>query len=312
MKSATLDLTSKEAWTNAEAVDAHRDKLLAEAEALDGEIRSLLHDRRLNRYQLCLRLGRMRREQLWKPLGKRSFVRYALDVQAASSSREARQWADVADRLPDLPAIHAVFASGKAAPTAVREVAPVATPEDDAEWAAKLVRMTVAQVRAAVQRKLGKPPTSRLSLELPAHVMAQLLELNAAQGQLLGKPVPLAETVAHLVGLGLAERAQGPAREQASGTKLLPARQARVHTRRCDDCSTHQIRGPEGWVALPPVEAAMLECDVEHQDERGDLTRYLSERTPARGAIQRVRAQVAGPLTVEELVTLVLRGMPAG
>jgi hypothetical protein len=278
VKKTTLDLTSNAAWTNAEAVDAHRERILAEAEALDAEIRSLVQERRRNRYQLCLRLGRMRREQLWKALSKRSFVRYAVGVGAAGSSREARQWADVADRLRDLPAIHAVFAAAKASPSAVREVALVATPGEDAEWARKLPHMTVDQVRAELDRKLGRPPTSRLSLLLPEHVMAQLLELNAAQSHLHGKPVALAETIAHLVGLGQAERARGADREQP-GVKVLPARQAQVHTRQCDACSTHELRTPKGWVALPPTESELLACDVERVNERGEITRNISERT---------------------------------
>jgi hypothetical protein len=35
-------------------------------------------------------------------------------------------------------------------------------------------------------------------------------------------------------------------------------------------------------------------------------------KAEARAAIGRVRARVAGPLTVEELVTLVLRDLPSG
>lgn len=180
-----LDLSRNEAWTNHEAVTAHLDTKLARALALDAEIRARVGCKRRDVYELCLLLGRMRREELWEPLGKRSFPRYAVEVGAAGSTREARQWANVADKLPQLPEIHAVFRRGAAEPSQVREAAPAATPETDAEWARNLPHMTVDQVRSEVRRQRGEAPTARIQFEAPADDKVRLLNLIAALGRRL-------------------------------------------------------------------------------------------------------------------------------
>ena len=64
----TRYLETSRSWTNVEAREALRVPLAEQARALDAEIKELVRQERVGRYELCVRLARMRDEELWKHL----------------------------------------------------------------------------------------------------------------------------------------------------------------------------------------------------------------------------------------------------
>ena len=180
----TRYLETSRSWTNVEAREALRVPLAEQARPLDAEIKDLVHQGRVGIVDLsplrgvgslCVRLARMRDDELWKHLGDyASFADYAVKVGAAESPTAAKDMAGLAEQLRRLPLLHAVFEAGDADWTKVKEAAPaaLARPEDEARWAEEVQVSSYNEVRAKAQGALGKPPTRNMTLSLPRDVHA--------------------------------------------------------------------------------------------------------------------------------------------
>jgi hypothetical protein len=200
----SLDRAMHEAWsadTASDSSDEGREKALA----LDREIRSLARSQRRDRGLLHRRLRTMWREQLWKKLGKSSFATYAVEAGVMTSVQEARRFARLASRLEGLPAMRAVFDRGEADVSKVREAAPVVTPADDAEWAAKVVHLSCDEVRAEVKKARGEDPTGRLTLQVRLVTRDRFRAYAAAHRARRGESITNGEVLEHLLALGEAE-----------------------------------------------------------------------------------------------------------
>ncbi len=151
----TRYLETTRSWTNEEAREALRVPLAEQARALDAEIKELVRQERVGRYELCARLARMRDEELWKHLGDyASFAAYAVKVGAAESQTAAKDMAGLGEQLRPLHLLRAVFEAGKADWSKIKEAAPaaLARPEDEARWAEEVQVSSVNEVRAKAQQ----------------------------------------------------------------------------------------------------------------------------------------------------------------
>jgi hypothetical protein len=185
----TRYLETSRSWTNVEAREALRVPLAEQARALDAEIKDLVRQGRLGKYELCGRLARMRDDELWKHLGDyASFADYAVKVGAAESHTAAKDMAGLAQQLRSLPLLHAVFEAGKADWTKVKEAAPaaLAKPEDEARWAEEVQVSNFNEVRAKAQVALGKTPTRNMTLSLPRDVHALWEHTRRVTGERTG------------------------------------------------------------------------------------------------------------------------------
>ena len=94
MQRLELDPSTTEGWAFDEAVQAELERRLADAQALDAEIRAIVRARRLDRVRLCDRLARMRREGLHEPLNLGTFAEYAVAVDRLEDvGRASSRWA---------------------------------------------------------------------------------------------------------------------------------------------------------------------------------------------------------------------------
>ena len=88
LNATTIDLGETRSWTNDEAREARRLELGEEALELHAEILELVERERQGKYGICVRLGRMSHEALWKHFGLYgSFEDYAVKSGAATSCR---------------------------------------------------------------------------------------------------------------------------------------------------------------------------------------------------------------------------------
>lgn len=211
-----LDPATTRGWACDDAVQAEVERRLAEAQALDAEIRDLVKARRLDKARLCDRLARMRQERLHEPLNYATFADYAVAVGAATSPRAARQQADLAQRLEGLPALRGVFTAGQADWTKLREAVTAATSETDADWARRVVTDSYDQVRAAAREARGEAPTQRISFELPLEVVIRFRRFVDAVGERLAQRVTNAEAFEMM--LETAARSEPPGRRPEGGS----------------------------------------------------------------------------------------------
>jgi len=303
MQRLELDPSTSEGWAFDEAVQAEVERRLADACALDAEIRAIVQARRLDRVRLCDRLARMRREGLHEPLNYGTFAEYAVAVGAATSHRAARQQSDLAEQLELLPELRAVFEAGDADWTKVREAAEVATPATDADWAQDVVSLSYDEVRAKAKEARGEPPTRRISFELPLEVLVRFRQFVDSTGERLGQRLTNVEAFELL--LETAARSEPCPRGQTQEAEQVPSdagstevvdadegdedrpvvvggRAARIPPPSatlvgyvCELCEETSVQGPHGLVLLSPARAALLACDAVVQEADGSRTRRI-------------------------------------
>jgi hypothetical protein len=313
MQRLELDPSTTEGWAFDDAVQAEVERRLADAQALDAEIRAIVRARRLDRVRLCDRLARMRREKLHEPLNYGTFVEYAVAVGAATSHRAARQQADLAEQLELLPHLRGVFEAGDADWTKVREAAEVATPATDADLARDVVNLSYDEIRAKKKEALGQAPTRRISFELPLEVLVRFDQYVNSTGERLGQrltkgeafelmletaarsePCPRGQTqepeqVPPDAGSTEVVDAAGDAEEEhedrsvvASGrASRIPPPSATLIGYVCELCEETSVQGPDGPVLLSPARAALLACDAVVQEADGSRTRKIPPRIRA-------------------------------
>ena len=185
----TRYLETARSWTNEEARHALRLSEAEQARALHAEIAELVRQGRVGKYELCVRLARMRDDKLWKHLpAYTSFADYAVKVGAAESHTAAKDMAGLDRQLRPLDRLRAVFEAGKADWTKVKEAAPaaLARPEDEARWAEEVQVSSFNEVRAKAQVALGKTPTRNMTLSLPRDVHALWEHTRRVTGQRAG------------------------------------------------------------------------------------------------------------------------------
>lgn len=287
----TRYLETARSWTNEEARDALRLAGAEQARALHAEITELVRQGRVGKYELCVRLARMRDDELWKHLpGYTGFVDYAVKVGAAESYTAAKDMAGLARQLRPLHLLRSVFEAGKADWTKVKEAAPaaLARPEDEARWAHEVQVSSFNEVRAKAQVALGKTPTRNMTLSLPRDVHALWEHTRRITGQRTGVVLTQGEFVDLL--LDAATRAgltDGRARETgegeteaegSAGPTRIPPPTAVLHAFVCRCCEAVEVEGPDGPVTLAPERAEALTEDVWVQDAEGNLTRAIPER----------------------------------
>jgi hypothetical protein len=286
-------------------VQAETERRLAEAQALDAEIRALVQAQRLDRVRLCDRLARMQREGLHALLDFPSFADYAVAVGAASSPRAARQQADLAEQLERLPALRKVFETGAADWTKVREAAPVATAATDARWAEDVVALSYDEVRAKAKEERGQAPTRRLAFELPLEVLVRFRQFVDSTGARLGRRLTNAEAFELMLETAVrsepcprgheaatnesvappaeAEDAPGDvtATIAAAEAPRIPPPSATLVGYVCELCEETCVEGPEGLVLLDPARAALLVCDAVVQEPDGRRSQRIPPRIRA-------------------------------
>ena len=189
MLQGTLDLERNESHTNDEAREARRHELALVAAEVHARIVELVRQERQGRYELCVELGRMHDDALWKHVGKCStFVNYAVKVGAARSPTEARELVTLAHQLPKLSILGPMFQRGEADWTKIRVAAPavLAKPEDEARWAEVIPVSSYNALRAMAQVVLGKTPTKDVTLSIPLDQDAHAEHVRCVASERLG------------------------------------------------------------------------------------------------------------------------------
>jgi hypothetical protein len=206
MLQGTLDLERNESWINLEAREAARLQFEAQARELHAEIVELVRQERQGRYELCVRLGRMHDDALWKHVSKCStFVGYAVKFGAARSPTEARQLVTLAHQLPKLRILGPLFERGEADWTKIRVAAraAIAKPEDEPRWAKEVLVSSYSVCKSKAQIALGEAPTKDVTFSLPLDLDAHAEHVRGVASQRLGLKLTRAELLELLLDAAL-------------------------------------------------------------------------------------------------------------
>lgn len=189
MLQGTLDLERNDSHTNDEARQARLHELELVAKEVHARILELVRQERQGRYELCVELGRVHDDALWKHVGECStFVKYAVKFGVAKSPTEAREFVTLAHQLPGLSILGPMFQRGEVDWTKIRVVAPavLAKPEDEARWAELIQVSSYNVLRAMAQVVLGKTPTKDVTLSLPLDQDAHAEHVRCVASERLG------------------------------------------------------------------------------------------------------------------------------
>jgi hypothetical protein len=202
LNATTIDLGETRSWTNDEAREARRLELGEEALELHAEILELVERERQGKYGMCVRLGRMSHEALWKHFGLHgSFEDYAVKSGAATCHTGAREMALLAKQLRSLPLLRKLFEAGKAGWTLIRDaaLAAIEKPEDEEHWAEEVLKGNGELLRRKSREARGLVPTKRSTMDLPLDVDALWDHYRDVVGQRIGRRITKVESMEHLV-----------------------------------------------------------------------------------------------------------------
>lgn len=299
LQAGTLDLERNESHTNQEAREARRLELLRVAQKVHAEVLELVRQERDGRHALCVRLGRIHDDRLWKHVGGCStFVKYAVKFGAARSPTEARQLVKLSHQLPHLRILGPMFERGEVDWTKVRVVARAVlrNPEDEPHWAREVLVSSYSALRSKVQVALDEPPTKDVTLSLPLDLDAQAEHVRFVAGERLGIRLTRAQFLQLILDAALdtgflddlrpapegAVDEEEVADPSASVSTAPPGRRASTGVpttcflvRHCPRCEEAEVDGSDGSVPLRPERAAQLAVDVWLLVPDGTLSRTI-------------------------------------
>ncbi len=299
MLQGTVDLERNESWINVDAREARRLELASVAEEVHASILGLVRQKRQGMYELCVQLGRMHDDALWKHVagGCSTFTRYAVKFGAASSPTEARQLVTLAHQLPSLEILGPMFQRGEVDWTKIREAAPAVLrkPEDEARWAEKVRVSSFNVVRSEAQIALGKPPTKDVTLSVPLDQDAQAEHVRQVAGERLG--VKLTRAQFQLLVLDAALDAGFLEDLRPASEEVADAEEAGTSHSGADDELSEAERDADAAAADPSAKVSTADPDRAAKGKRAraagvsvPTTCFLVHRCPRCG-----EAEVDGP-----------------
>lgn len=300
LQASTLDLERNQSHTNPEAREARRLELVRVARKVHAEVLELVRKERDGRHALCVRLGRIHDERLWKHVGGCStFVKYAVKFGAARSPTEARQLVTLAHQLPQLRILGPMFERGEVDWTKVRLVARAVlkNPEDEPRWAREVLVSSYNALRAKVQVALDESPTKDVTLSVPLDLDAQAEHVRVVASERLGLKLTRAELLQLILDAALDagfldDLRPGPvgavdeeevADPSAAVSTAAPGRRAASKgapttcflVRHCPRCEEAEVDGADASVPLRPERAAQLAVDAWLLVPDGTLSRTI-------------------------------------
>jgi Domain of unknown function (DUF222) len=193
---------------------------------------------------ISLALAELSRRQAFRAEGATSAEAWMVERTGVGRA-SARTWADLGERLFDLPHLSEALCSGAVPMDKVRAVAGVATPETDAAWAEAVAEHSVRDLKELVRSE--RPPTRddahneykarslrfnealrTLTAQLPAESFAEVRACLEARAKALGSDgeTPwdqrLADALITLVRGGGSSSSNGPARSVYTVVAHIP------------------------------------------------------------------------------------------
>jgi len=243
----------------------HGNLKMQAARALDGRLRDLARGMRQAEAELAFALREMADKALYRMLGFSRLGDYAearLDMPAG----KARELAELARRLTELPEVERAFRQGDLSWTKARQVARVATREDEDAWVGRAKEMTNRELEGEVARARGEKPRRRLVLELTDEQAADIEDAVGHLREEMGSNVGQGEAIALLV-----RRAMAPPLDR-------PGHQIVIH-----DCPRCEAASRDVNGGTIPVSGERLEEareDAEVLDLRAGGTGLRSTEIP--------------------------------
>ena len=245
----------------------HGNRKMQAARELDARLRDLATRARQAEAELAYALLDMREKGLYRLLGFSRLGDYAearLDMPAG----KARELAELARRLGSLPAVERAFRQGELSWTKARQVARVATAENEASWIDRAKAMTSRELEAEVARAKGDTPTVRLVLTLTEEEAANLEDAIGHLREEMGESVGAGAAIAMLV-----RRATAPPVDR-------PGYQVVIHE--CSTCERASRDVAAGTIPVAAETLAEAKEDAEVLDLRaGDTGRRSTEIPPS-------------------------------
>ena len=229
----------------------------------------------------ALWFGDIMHRELYRELGFSDMRTYAIEGLNFSPTK-AGDFMTLAKRLEDLPVLKEELATGKLGYSVVREIIPVAAPNNEKHWAkaaknkpraklrvdikqakeqAKQLRKTNPDQGELIPRPEAKTPAAvvnpRITIEMTptqyAHYEAQLKAL----GHRGSKAEILLESIDALV-----ETKTNTCRRVFEEEQDCPPPQTQIHIMTCPKCEEAAIATPQGEVILSPAEKEAATCDA--------------------------------------------------
>jgi hypothetical protein len=235
--------------------------------------------------EMVLLVHEIERDRLFRALGATSVTAY-MKKRAAWDASKTEKIAALARNIEELPRLREALVRGALGWTTAYLASVVATPETDADWTEKALKLTQNQFEAETARAKGRPVVQRVTLNVsPAQLAAVDLAVTAVRSEDPSKKLAFGEAVAEACKRAIEGGGAGGA-----NTQLV------IHI--CADCHRATREGKNGPVEISPSELAALACDAEVVDIRTKKAR-LSRTIPPR--IKRfVRARDHGRCRVPE------------
>ena len=237
-----------------------------------------------NLHRLTLLIRRMEECEGYEEYGCPTMAHY-LELICGVSRIAARQRIRVAQALAELLLIDQAFASGRLSYAKVRTLVRVVTPETEAAWLERALKLSAEELETQVARsKKGAPParrlltsalnaaTTRMVVDLPAEEMELVTRALEEVRRQAGATLSAAESLVFLA----ADFLSGPAGEVKTAERYTVV----VHL---GEDGTAWTESSHGAAPLKPAVLARLLCDCTlrlHKDgllSRG--TRTVSEVT---------------------------------
>lgn len=234
-----------------------------EWQQIDLELREIARQRGALDARETVLLCSASRHQIWRNLGKASFLEYLEDV-LGYTPKCARERVRVAVALERMPAMTDALASGELKYSAVRELTRVATAETEASWCEAARNKNVRQVEELVSvHAPGDQPSDPPRPDLKPHVVrfeispATFARLRKVQqvlteqgGTHVDDDALIATLCAAVLDGGGADIDQGRAKHQ-------------VMTTICEVCQQGWQLGGGRSIAVTPADVAIAECDAQ-------------------------------------------------
>lgn len=234
---------------------------LREARRINAQIGEVAKRGRRATAELAYLLAHFERNGLHRALGYADVGVYAVEEGHTATERRARDLVAVVKVVERFPLFQQSFREGRVFWTKIRTIAPVITPESEAELHADVLKLTVRKLEAKVSKKQGTPQVVRrvfeLTLEDAAWVeqrVAQVRKEARRTGQKLSE------------GQALARICKG-AIEDAGARGESPANKVVIHACECGKKATIETR--EGPVEVSKATLEQALCDAELVDVRG-------------------------------------------
>ncbi len=237
-----------------------------------------------NLHRLTLLIRRMEECEGYEEYGCPTMAHY-LELICGVSRIAARQRIRVAQALAELPLTDQAFATGRLSYAKVRTLVRVVTPETEAAWLERALKLTAEELETQVARsRKGAPPgrrlmtsalnaaTTRMVVDLPAEEMELVTRALDEVRRQAGATLSAAESLVFLA----ADFLSGPAGEVKTAERYTVV----VHL---DEDGTAWTESSHGAAPLKPEVLSRLLCDCTLRLQREEMlsrgTRTVSEVT---------------------------------